>query len=120
VFSVNSGIQQPKNTAKDQVERKAKIEDQFQPSSLLEDPFDDFPQQPSTAPENQLQEDVDPMTIPDIREVLMQVPDYDPAVLYDLYCQVGKDKGQLLAAIENGGMLPEHLEDPGVHQQQQF
>ncbi len=49
----------------------------------------------------------------------MQVPDYDPAVLYDLYCQVGKDKSQLLAAIENGGMLPHHLEE-GAYEGQQF
>ena len=36
-------------------------------------------------------------------------PEQDPAVLLDIYNQVGKDKNILMETVLNGGVLPEQL-----------
>ena len=36
-------------------------------------------------------------------------PEQDPAVLMDIYQQVGKNKDLLMETVLNGGVLPEHL-----------
>jgi hypothetical protein len=36
--------------------------------------------------------------------------DKDPQVLYDLYCQVGKNKELLIEVMLNGGVLPEEYQ----------
>ena len=38
-------------------------------------------------------------------------PDHDPAVLYDIYQQVGKNKDLLINTVLNGGVLPEESSD---------
>jgi hypothetical protein len=44
-----------------------------------------------------------------IVEVFEVFTDQDPAVLYDIYCQVGRKKDLLIETILNGGVLPDHL-----------
>ena len=53
----------------------------------------------------------DPMEIPDILQVLELFPDQEPAVLYDIYLQVGRDKDLLIATILNDGQLPEEVQN---------
>lgn len=53
----------------------------------------------------------DPLINPDICEVLGVFPDQDPGVLYDIYCQVGRNKNLLLETIMNGGVLPDELDE---------
>ena len=41
----------------------------------------------------------------------MVFPDQDPAVLYDIYIQVGRKKDLLIETVLNGGVLPEEDSD---------
>lgn len=43
------------------------------------------------------------MDIPDIQEVLQIFSEAEPAVLYDIYVQVGRNKELLMEAMMNGG-----------------
>ena len=45
----------------------------------------------------------DPMDLPDIQAVLEFFPDQEPAVLYDIYVQVGRNKELLIETVMNGG-----------------
>jgi len=45
----------------------------------------------------------DPMDVPDIQAVLEFFPDQEPAVLYDIYVQVGRNKELLIETLMNGG-----------------
>ena len=43
------------------------------------------------------------MDVPDIQAVLELFPDQEPAVLYDIYVQVGRNKELLIETLMNGG-----------------
>lgn len=40
-------------------------------------------------------------------------PDHDPAVLYDIYVQVGRKKDLMINTVLNGGIMPEDSDEEG-------
>ena len=51
------------------------------------------------------------MSNEDIIFAMSVFPDQEPAVLYDIYIQVGRDREMLVETMMNGGQLPDHLMD---------
>jgi len=49
------------------------------------------------------------MNVPDIVQVYEMFPDKEPAILYDIYLQVGRDKELLITTVLNDGVLPEEF-----------